>query len=77
MGVKFDETTVYAFGLRISDVDAASALSGSRRGGRFRCGSREFEFGDNDGCSRRESYSRSKTGRNGLGVGKNGRMEEY
>ncbi len=31
MGVKFDETTFYAFDLRISDIDAASALSGSRR----------------------------------------------
>ena len=49
MGVKIDETTVYAFGLRISAADAASALSGSRRGGRFRCGSREFENGCNDG----------------------------
>ena len=53
MGVKIDETTVYAFGLRISDADAASALSGSRRGGRFRGGSREFEIGCNDGFSRR------------------------
>ena len=38
------ETTVYAFSLWIFAGDAASALSGSRLGGRFRGGSREFEI---------------------------------
>ncbi len=69
MGVKIDETTVYAFRLWVSAADTASALSGSAA----EAGSVVAES-SNSGVTMvaagDRSYSRSKTGRNGMGVGR-------